>query len=87
MSAAVGFIGLGVMGKPMALNLIKKGHPLLVHGRRAESMTPLIAAGARGCPSVCSAWARGGRMDNSCPRPGGARGFSPSPPGGKSHES
>ena len=32
--ANVGFIGLGIMGKPMALNLIKAGHTLWVHGRR-----------------------------------------------------
>ncbi|PZP55067.1 MAG: 2-hydroxy-3-oxopropionate reductase, partial [Azospira oryzae] len=29
----VGFIGLGIMGKPMALNLIKGGHALFAHSR------------------------------------------------------
>ena len=30
----VGFIGLGIMGHPMALNLIKGGHQLFVYGKR-----------------------------------------------------
>ncbi|MEK7826360.1 MAG: NAD(P)-binding domain-containing protein, partial [Thermodesulfobacteriota bacterium] len=51
MNVNVGFIGLGIMGKPMALNLIKGGYPLWVYGRRVESMAPLIAAGARTCAS------------------------------------
>jgi 2-hydroxy-3-oxopropionate reductase len=47
----IGFIGLGIMGTPMALNLIKAGHALWVHGRRPETMTPLTAAGATACIS------------------------------------
>ena len=31
--AAIGFIGLGIMGRPMALNLIKGGHTLFLHSR------------------------------------------------------
>lgn len=42
----VGFIGLGIMGKPMALNLLRAGYPLTVHARRRESMAPLADAGA-----------------------------------------
>ena len=30
----VGFVGLGIMGQPMALNLIKGGHELFVYGKR-----------------------------------------------------
>ncbi|MBN8281605.1 NAD(P)-dependent oxidoreductase [Zoogloea sp.] len=44
----VGFIGLGIMGRPMALNLLKGGFDLTVWARRAESMAPLLEAGARG---------------------------------------
>ena len=44
----VGFIGLGIMGRPMALNLLKGGFDLTVWARRAESMAPLLAAGAKG---------------------------------------
>lgn len=47
----VGFIGLGIMGKPMALNLIKGGHTLFVHSRRAETMRPAQDAGAQACAS------------------------------------
>ncbi|MBW7900924.1 MAG: NAD(P)-dependent oxidoreductase [Rhodocyclaceae bacterium] len=43
----IGFLGLGIMGRPMALNLLKGGHELVVWARRAESMAPLAAAGAQ----------------------------------------
>ncbi len=43
----VGFIGLGIMGRPMALNILKGGHELTVWARRAESIEPLVAAGAK----------------------------------------
>jgi 2-hydroxy-3-oxopropionate reductase len=42
----IAFLGLGIMGRPMALNLIKGGHAVTVWARRAESMAPLLAAGA-----------------------------------------
>ena len=47
----VGFIGLGIMGRPQALNLIKGGYSLAVYARRAESMQPLGQAGAALCAS------------------------------------
>ena len=43
----IGFIGLGIMGRAMALNLIKGGHTVTVWARRAESMQPLLDAGAK----------------------------------------
>jgi 2-hydroxy-3-oxopropionate reductase len=43
----LGFIGLGVMGRPMALNLMKHGHDMAVYARRAASTEPLVAAGAK----------------------------------------
>lgn len=43
----LGFIGLGVMGRPMALNLMKHGHEMGVYGRREATLAPLIDAGAR----------------------------------------
>ena len=43
----LGFIGLGVMGRPMALNLMKRGHQMAVYARRVASAEPLVAAGAR----------------------------------------
>jgi 3-hydroxyisobutyrate dehydrogenase-like beta-hydroxyacid dehydrogenase len=42
----VGFIGLGNMGGPMALNLIKAGHTLVVHDVRRDSAKPHLDAGA-----------------------------------------
>lgn len=51
MSVKVGFIGLGIMGQPMALNLRKAGHELWVHARNPERMAPLVAAGATACAS------------------------------------
>ena len=47
----VGFIGLGAMGRPMALNLMKGGHAMAVWARRAEALEPLLSAGARRCAS------------------------------------
>ena len=47
----VGFIGLGLMGRHMALNLIKGGHDVSVWARRADSVAPLVAAGARAAAS------------------------------------
>lgn len=47
----VGFVGLGIMGRPMALNLLKAGHEVTVWARRKESMAPLIEAGAQGAAS------------------------------------
>ena len=43
----IGFVGLGIMGRPMALNLIKAGHSLAVYNRTPEKCLPLIEAGAR----------------------------------------
>lgn len=37
---AIGFIGLGVMGQPMALNLAKAGTPLVVRNRIPERCAP-----------------------------------------------
>ncbi len=51
MNVKVGFIGLGIMGRPMALNLIRGGYPLWVYGRREQSLPPLVEAGAEVCKS------------------------------------
>lgn len=44
--AKIGFIGLGIMGKPMARNLMKAGHELRVHDVRPEPVEELAAEGA-----------------------------------------
>jgi len=45
--AKIGFIGLGIMGKPMALNLLKAGHELTTYDIVVERMDELVKAGAR----------------------------------------
>ena len=57
----IGFIGLGIMGRPMALNLLKGGHRVAVWARRAESMQPLLEAGALGAANATDA-ARGNEL-------------------------
>jgi 3-hydroxyisobutyrate dehydrogenase-like beta-hydroxyacid dehydrogenase len=44
---SIGFIGLGLMGKPMSMNLLKAGYPLTVWNRTASRADELVAAGAR----------------------------------------
>ena len=51
MSETVGFIGLGVMGRPMARNLLKRGFPLLVHSRSRGPVDELVTAGATAASS------------------------------------
>ena len=46
MTTRVGFIGLGLMGKPMGLNLLKAKFPLTVWNRTRARTEPLAAAGA-----------------------------------------
>jgi 2-hydroxy-3-oxopropionate reductase len=47
----VGFIGLGVMGKPMAGHLIKAGFPVVAHNRSRGKVDELVAQGAKGAAS------------------------------------
>ena len=42
----IGFIGLGIMGKPMAMNLLKAGYSLTVYDIRPEPVKEVVAAGA-----------------------------------------
>jgi 2-hydroxy-3-oxopropionate reductase len=43
----VGFIGLGIMGKPMAKNLLKAGHKLVVYDKVEAPLAELVQAGAK----------------------------------------
>jgi len=47
----VGYIGLGLMGKSIARNIIKAGFPLVVHNRSRASVEELVAEGATGANS------------------------------------
>lgn len=46
MPDTIGFIGLGIMGRPMAHNLLKAGFPLVVHNRHQEVTDEFVATGA-----------------------------------------
>ena len=46
MAEIIGFIGLGIMGKPMAKNLIKAGYPLIVYNRTQSKAEELVSMGA-----------------------------------------
>lgn len=43
----IGFIGLGIMGKPMARNLLRAGYPLVVYNRSRASVDELVKEGAK----------------------------------------
>jgi 2-hydroxy-3-oxopropionate reductase len=47
----VGYIGLGLMGKSIARNILKAGFPLIVHNRSRASVEELVAEGAKGATS------------------------------------
>lgn len=47
MNKTIGFIGLGIMGKPMSLNLLKAGYQVAVNDLSTEAVDTLIGAGAR----------------------------------------
>ncbi|MXY26444.1 MAG: NAD(P)-dependent oxidoreductase [Acidobacteria bacterium] len=54
----VGFIGLGVMGRPMALNLLHARHDVTVWARRPETAEPLVERGAAAAASPAALAAR-----------------------------
>ncbi|SDM77429.1 3-hydroxyisobutyrate dehydrogenase [Nonomuraea jiangxiensis] len=58
--AYVGFVGLGVMGQPMALNLARAGTPLVVWNRTPARSEPLYAAGAEVAASPAEVFDRAG---------------------------
>jgi 2-hydroxy-3-oxopropionate reductase len=51
MAQAIGFIGLGIMGRPMARNLLKAGYPLVVHSRSPGPVEEIVKAGATAAAS------------------------------------
>ncbi|MED4977741.1 2-hydroxy-3-oxopropionate reductase [Heyndrickxia faecalis] len=52
MAQQIGFIGLGIMGKPMALNLIKAGYELVVNDLNQDAMKAVVEAGATSVSSA-----------------------------------
>ena len=54
----IGFIGLGIMGAPMAAHLMRAGHDLFVFSRTKRKSDPLVAEGATWCDSPAEVAAR-----------------------------
>ena len=46
MDLKIGYIGLGIMGKPMARNIMKAGYSMVVHNRSRQSVNELVGEGA-----------------------------------------
>ena len=67
MPDTVGFIGLGVMGRPMAKNLLKRGYPLVVHSRSQGPVDELVAAGASRATSPADVARRARRIITMLP--------------------
>ena len=63
----IGFIGLGLMGRPMAKNLLKAGYPLVVHSRSRGPVDDLVAAGAAAASSPADLAARATRIITMVP--------------------
>ena len=51
MAEKIGFVGLGIMGKPMARNLLKAGYSLTVYDIVGEQMEEVVTDGAAGASS------------------------------------
>ena len=51
MALTIGMIGLGIMGRPMAKNLLKSGYPVVVHSRSPGPVQELCGAGAKAAAS------------------------------------
>jgi 2-hydroxy-3-oxopropionate reductase len=51
MAQVIGFIGLGIMGRPMARNLLKAGYSLVVHSRSRGPVDEIVKAGAKAASS------------------------------------
>jgi 3-hydroxyisobutyrate dehydrogenase-like beta-hydroxyacid dehydrogenase len=65
----IGFIGVGVMGRPMARRLIEAGHSLMVYDRDEHAVAELAALGARAAGSVREVADNAGIVFTSLPTP------------------
>lgn len=65
----LGFIGVGVMGKPMARHLLAKGHALVVYDTSAPAVAEMVAAGAQAADSVAGVVDRARIVFTSLPSP------------------
>jgi 2-hydroxy-3-oxopropionate reductase len=51
----IGFIGLGIMGSPMAANLVRAGHEVAGHDHKQSATDRLAALGGRAAPTIAAA--------------------------------
>ncbi len=51
----IGFIGLGIMGSPMAANLARAGHQVTGHDHKQSAMDRLVSAGGKAAPTIADA--------------------------------
>jgi 2-hydroxy-3-oxopropionate reductase len=56
--ATVGFVGLGIMGRPMLRNLLKAGHTVVAYGRTPAKLDSVVADGAQRATSNADVGAR-----------------------------
>jgi len=73
MAPTVGFIGLGLMGKPMARNVLKAGFPLVVHNRSQGAVQELVGEGAAAGTSPADVAARVDVLCTCLPGPADVR--------------
>ena len=52
MNMKVGFIGLGIMGRPMSKNLVKAGHEVVVFDFNKDAVADLVSCGAEAAGSI-----------------------------------
>ena len=67
MAEQIGFIGLGIMGKPMARNLIQAGYELTVYDIVGEAVEELAIAGATAVSSSQEVAAATGKVITMLP--------------------
>lgn len=65
----IGFIGVGVMGKPMARHLMAKGYPVVVYDASASAIAAMVESGARGAGSIREVVDQAGIVFTSLPSP------------------
>jgi len=65
----IGFIGVGVMGRPMARHLIEAGHSLVIHDTDAQAVAELVALGASAADNARAVADRASIVFTSLPSP------------------
>jgi len=65
----IGFIGVGVMGNPIARHLIAKGHAVLAYDKSDRAVAAIVAAGARGAASLSEVVDQAAIVFTSLPSP------------------